>query len=84
MTAEADKYGEWVVDDLWKIDNYRAFLQARRELLAQAANEFHPAFPLRDAQGVEPLLVGAEQGGVEGVAYELKVLEFLQPRQRTR
>ena len=26
--------------ELWKIDNYREFLKARRDLLAQAANNF--------------------------------------------
>ena len=33
---------QWIPSDpeLWKIENYRAFLEARRVLLAQAANQF--------------------------------------------
>lgn len=33
---------QWIPDnqDLWKVENYREFLEARRQLLSKAANEF--------------------------------------------
>lgn len=65
----------WVPTDrsLWKIDAYRDFLSARRELLAQAANEFldglAPDF-VDVAEKGETLAVHTEQPALGGVADE--------------
>lgn len=51
---------QWVPTDpaLWKIENYPAFLQARRELLAEAANNFLSSL----RQGASPVSVSIPAG----------------------
>lgn len=69
--------------DLWRVENYTAFLEARRELLAKAANEFLDsllagALPEGNAQemtaAIEPSAV-AVTGGIEGEGEEQLVFE---------
>lgn len=78
---------QWVPTDrrLWKVENYRDFLEARRELLAKAANEFMgelfhgpiPSAPARPASApplappAAPPPVGDEvSGGIDGAEEE--------------
>ncbi len=52
-------------EDLWKLENYSAFLDARRELLANAANEF-----------LDNLFQGAVSEGVVAPVLERPVIAF--------
>jgi len=49
----------WIPMDrqIWKYENYRDFLEARRELLAKAANEFLDSLLLGSVPGVEKIVM---------------------------
>ena len=72
----------WIPMDpeLWKIENYRQFLEARRELLARAANKFLDSLLEGSVPEVEPVgtMLGARGillGGVESEDEEKILLD---------
>lgn len=74
---------QWIPMDrqLWKMENYLDFLEARRELLAQAANSFLDSLITGDAPDLVTLMertdkpVLAVHGGIEGEAEEELLLQ---------
>jgi hypothetical protein len=86
---------QWIPMDerLWKLENYRDFLEARRELLAEAANEFlvslypdHLEAPAATAEGPVTTAADAQRaafgadvlGGVESEQEEQLLLDVNQ------
>lgn len=69
--------------DLWRIENYPAFLAARRELLAQAANEFlesllHGQVPERQITETVERDVISVYGGIDSDEEEEMLFECVQ------
>ena len=73
----------WIPRDreLWRYDNYREFLAARRELLANAANEFMESLLMGTIPGFEEIVRPEEvqppviPGGIESEEEELQLQE---------
>ncbi len=90
----ADKHpgaleSQWIPTDrnLWKVENYRAFLDARRKLLAEAANNFlnellHGEVPETEPQQdiTESAPVTIAPSSLDEEEQTLKLLEWLDER----
>ncbi|GAA1200263.1 DUF262 domain-containing protein [Pseudonocardia alaniniphila] len=69
---------QWIPDDprLWRIENYREFLAARRELLAATANEFSDQLlaGTRPWDRLEPIVVSPEPVDIDARAVQIRSL----------
>ncbi|MCH8240093.1 MAG: DUF262 domain-containing protein [Proteobacteria bacterium] len=80
-------FTQWIPrnPELWKLENYRAFLEARRQLLADAANAFMTDLLHGDTEALAPSEVTVEaappvapplMGGVDSAAEEELLLDL--------